>query len=123
VTSPEEFQRTASQWILDFLSIPMQGHSKANVTPYMHMLAVHVSEQIDLYGDIRRFTGQGVEKNNDTDRRNYFSSNHLDVSKTILTTESRTADLSDHKRNKRGYIKRNEQYWESDIYAKRRRTL
>jgi hypothetical protein len=59
VTSPEEFQRTASQWILDFLSIPMQGHSKANVTPYMHMLAVHVSEQIDLYGDIRRFTGQG----------------------------------------------------------------
>ena len=95
------------RWIKEFTNLKMDGHSKSNVTPYMHIMAYHIPHQIDLYGRIRRFSGQGLfklsryssllshltlqewEKNNDDARRNYFSSNHLNALKFILLAEAR----------------------------------
>ena len=43
----------------DFLSLSkvLVGHQC--VTPYMHVLAYHVPDQIRLHGSIRQFSGQG----------------------------------------------------------------
>lgn len=51
-----------------------------------------------------------------------MSSNHKDAPKEILLTEARLNKLSQsHIRAKRSYRKRNKNYWESEIYAKRAR--
>ena len=48
-------------WIKDFLSLAttLEGHQKSSVTPYMHVFAYHVPDQIRRHGNIRRFSGQG----------------------------------------------------------------
>uniref|UniRef100_A0A1X7V5V8 Uncharacterized protein n=1 Tax=Amphimedon queenslandica TaxID=400682 RepID=A0A1X7V5V8_AMPQE len=64
-----------------------------------------------LHQGIKRFTGQGLEKKNDVDRWNYFSSNHLDAPKEILVTDARLHMLSQYKRSKHTYNKKDEDYW------------
>ena len=54
---------------------------------------------------------KGVEKNNDDARRNYFSSNLQDPCGEVLKAEGRLETTAEYKRNKRQYIKRNEEYW------------
>ena len=118
------------------MSIPLDGHSKSNVTPYMHILACHVPTQMRLYGSIKVFSGQGnpyihctstikiitgVEKNNDVARRSYLSSNHMDAPKDVLESEARKEMLYEYKRQKRRYTKENMTYWNDDIFAKRRK--
>ena len=48
-------------WVSLFLSLgtKCEGHHKKNVTPYMHALVCHVPEQINKYGNIKMFSGQG----------------------------------------------------------------
>ena len=41
-----------------------------HVTPYIHTLAMHITEIIRRYGNVSLFSQQGLEKLNDT--RNYF---------------------------------------------------
>ena len=62
----------------------------------------------------------GVEKNNDDARRNYFSSNHMDAPKDILLTEVRLEKLAKYQRQNRTYEKANEDYWQIEIFKKRR---
>ena len=52
-----------------------EGHHRNCVTPYMHVFAYHVPDQIREYGNVRQFSGQGVEKNNDDTKRHYYSGN------------------------------------------------
>ena len=116
-----------------FVSIPLDGHQKKNVTPYIHMMAKHCPGQMRAHGGIKRFSGQGkmfatlweinyysptsgTEKNNDDARRNYFSSNHHDLTREILLTESRLEALEEYKREKRKYSKSDDSYWTSDIF-------
>ena len=49
------------EWINDFIGLGhlLEGHQKKCVTPYMHILAYHVPDQIKRHGNIRRFSGQG----------------------------------------------------------------
>ena len=51
-------------WIQDFLSFTttLKGHQKSSVTPYMHVFAYHVPDQIRRHGNIRRFSGSGVSR-------------------------------------------------------------
>ena len=58
--------------------VPMSGIPKMNVTPYIHALVYHAPDILKKYGNIKKFSGQGVEKNNDDAKRNYFSSNLQD---------------------------------------------
>ncbi len=53
----------------------------------------------------------GVEKNNDVARRNYFSSNLHDPAGEILKAEGRFEVTEHHKRQKRKYTKRDDEYW------------
>lgn len=63
-----------------------------------------------------------MEKNNDSARRNYFSSNHLNASREVIVTEARFDALSPYEREKRKYDKVDEQYWKEGIFKIRRRT-
>ena len=50
----------AFQWIEDFINIDLDGHSKGNVTPYMHLMAFHIPWQMRQYHGIKHFSGQGI---------------------------------------------------------------
>ena len=86
----------------------------------------------DLLDNVRKFTNVtiimlltnfiAVEKNNDDARRNYHSSNRLDGAKEIVPADARLETLRDYAREKRPYNKTNSDYWERDIYEKRKRT-
>ena len=106
------------------------------MTPYMHILAMHVPDQMRAVGGIKRFTGQrmslcirgydspqfffsiAVEKNNDDARKNYLSSNRLDGAREILLSDARAEVLSSKgcERQVRGYHKHSQ---EKTIYNKR----
>ena len=99
-----------------FISHVFEGHHKSCVTPYMHVFAYHVPDQIREHGNIRQFSGQGVEKNNDDAKRHYYSGNRHDAARDILLTEARMEKLERDTptciRRKREYTKRNSEYWE-----------
>ena len=48
-------------WVGDFCLLYQTKH----VTPYVHAMAMHVPQFIELYGNITKFTEQGLEKLND----------------------------------------------------------
>ena len=62
-----------------------------------------------------------MENNNSVARRNYYSSNHLDPAKEILSAEARMFKLKHCIREKRGYNKVDKEYWERTIFSKRQR--
>jgi hypothetical protein len=49
----------SAEWVNLFISLPMEGHQKKNVTPYIHMMAKHCPDQMRRLGGIMRFSGQG----------------------------------------------------------------
>jgi len=59
--SPAKFDEKAKEWVEDFVDI----YQIKDVTPYMHCLAMHVSQFLDLYGILAKFNQQGLEKLND----------------------------------------------------------
>lgn len=63
----------------------------------------------------------GVEKNNDTARASYRSSNRWDSSADIIRTEIRMEKMTKAgaKRAKRKYTKRKTSYWEEGIETSR----
>ena len=61
----------------------------------------------------------GVEKNNDMAKKHYFSSNHQDAARDVILTEGRIEEGS--KRQKRKYIKKDNDYWQDGIRQKRRK--
>ncbi len=52
----------AKQWVRSFVALggQLQGHQKKYVTPYMHSMVYHVPRMLRLYGNIKKFSGQGV---------------------------------------------------------------
>ena len=48
----------------------------------------------------------GVEKNNDTARRYYQSSNHMNAPKEVIMTEARLQQLASSKREEKIYKKK-----------------
>ena len=68
-----EFDQRAKAWINLFTSV----YQSKDVTPYMHCLGMHVSQFLDLHGNIMQFTQQGLEKLNDLLTIHFHhSSNH-----------------------------------------------
>ncbi|CAB3977587.1 Hypothetical predicted protein [Paramuricea clavata] len=110
----------------DFISDP-------NLTSDMSNTAFEKAKQwLELFCSIKkdrtgyenqRFTGQGVEKNNDDAKRILFQkSNKWDSAKDILFMESRQWDLGEHERKKGNYIKINHEYWDVDINQNRKKS-
>jgi hypothetical protein len=57
-TNPSELQSETKNWV-------RHVYQTKNITPYIHAFAFHVPEFIDRYGNICRFSQQGLEKLND----------------------------------------------------------
>ena len=94
-----EFDRCSKSWVRLFVSI----YQSKDVTPYIHCFGMHVSQFLELYGNIVTFTQQGLEKLNDITTI-YFqhSSNHREhqALKQILEKRNRIEEfeLTGHKR-------------------------
>jgi hypothetical protein len=70
------FDRKAKTWVNDFCAIYQTKH----VTPYAHALSMHVSQFIQLHGNISKFSEQGLEKLNDLTTKHYLrSTNHRET--------------------------------------------
>ena len=76
-SSAESIFDQAKAWVNLFCSLRgiKPGYSRARVTPYMHVLVYHIPFFIQQYGCIKKFTGQGVEKNNDDAKKVMCSGN------------------------------------------------
>ena len=57
----------AKAWVTSFTST----YQAKDVTPYMHALAMHIGEYIQLHGSVVRFTQQGLGKLNDLTTKHY----------------------------------------------------
>ena len=51
----------AKKWIADFVAFSgmSQGYQRSNVTPYMHLMAIHIPEIVALHGNVKQFSCQG----------------------------------------------------------------
>ncbi|CAB4023603.1 Hypothetical predicted protein [Paramuricea clavata] len=111
----------AKKWIQLFnsLSSVYDGYTKENVTPYMHAMVYHVLTLMRKHGGIKKFTGQGIEQNNDDCRSiNLTKSNKWDAAKDVLLVSNRVEILSSFRRTPSMYPKRNAQYWDNDLKEK-----
>ena len=92
--SPAKFDEKAKKGVKDFADI----YQIKDVTPYMHCLAMHVSQFLELYGNIAKFNQQGLEKLNDLTTI-YFqhASNHREQEalQQILEKRNRIEELED----------------------------
>lgn len=110
-------------WIDSFCSLRgiRPGYLRERVTPYMHAMVFHIPKFIQLHGCLKKFTGQGVEKNNADAKTILFrKSNKWDAAGDILCTESRQWDLRHQERCKAKYVKRRMEYWGNEISLKRK---
>lgn len=108
----------AKAWIDLFCSLKglRSGYERPRVTPYMHVLVYHIPFFVEKHGCLKKFTSQGVEKNNDDAKRVLFHKfNKWDAAKDILFTESSQWDLKHHERKKGQYTKRKLEYCDSEI--------
>lgn len=93
----------AKAWVQLFCSLKgiRPRYTRSRVTPYMHTLVYHIPFFVKMHGYFKKFTGQGVEKNNDEAKRVLFKKcKKWDAVKDILCTESRQWDLKHHERMK-----------------------
>ena len=89
-----EFDCRTKTWVRLFTSL----YQSKDVTPYMHAFAMHVSQFIDLHGNITMFTQQGLEKLNDLTTIHFQrSSNHrnTDALRQILEKWNHIENLED----------------------------
>ena len=90
----DELQSDIKEWVRDFLTV----YQTKNVTPYMHSFANHAPEFIKHYGDVAKFTQEGLEKLNDITTKHYQrSTNHRDQEalRQVLEKRNRIEDLED----------------------------
>jgi len=122
--SPGDFWSKAKDWINMFTSLAgkREGYERSRVTPYMHIMVAHVPWFLSMYQNVKVFTGQGVEKNNDVARSIVLrKSQHFDSPGDILRHEARQWALKETERNPRKYQKHKAAYWENTIFEKRAR--
>ena len=105
-----KFEEDTKQWVKDFTKIYQTKH----VTPYMHILAMHVPEFLKCYGNLVTFTQQGLEKLNDQMTIDFArNTNHnfrnLDALKQLMQKKNRVESLEDDEvqRKVRRYTCRN----------------
>ena len=97
--SPEEaksFGTDAKKWVQKFTS----RYQSKNVTPYIHILSMHVPEFLLKYKNLVYFTQQGMEKLNDETTIDFTkSTNHnyhnLEALKQLMTKRNRIEHLQD----------------------------
>ena len=87
-----EFSSSAKTWLKNYVSV----YPTKDATPYMHILAYHVPEVIEINGALSQFTQQGLEKLNDHVTKWYYRSTSLShdaAMKQIMEKQSRLRQL------------------------------
>ena len=110
---PENSWCKAKKWIESFIFLRQKrsGYERKQITPYMHILFAHVPYFLQQHKCLKIFTGQGVEKNNDTARNVVrHKTNHRDSVGNILRIEHRQRQLKDREKMHRAYVKTNSLY-------------
>ena len=92
----EKFCQDAKKWVMNFTNI----YQSKNVTPYIHIMAMHIPEFLIRYKNLVIFTQQGMEKLNDQTTIDFAkSTNHnyhnLDALKQLMDKRNRIEYLQD----------------------------
>ena len=88
------FEDKAREWVRRFVDV----YHRDNVTPYIHAMANHVSEFMQIHGSVLPFTQQGLEKYDDVMTKQYFRATcHRDTQalRQILEKQNRIEYLRD----------------------------
>lgn len=88
----------------------------------MHVFVFHIPWFIKTYGSLSNFSGKGVEKVNDKIKSiHQKKTNKIDAAVDALKVRKRIETLQDENcdREKRAYEKRNQIYWEDEIFRNR----
>ncbi|CAB4005933.1 Hypothetical predicted protein [Paramuricea clavata] len=115
--NPVELETCGSRirrWITLFLTLQhhRKGYANKNITPYMHAAAYHIQDVLDKFKNLKQFSGQGVEKNNDVARSIVLrKSNNFDSPAEVIRAEHRINTLHKRERRKRGYKKVATEFW------------
>lgn len=93
----DRFGVHAKQWVTEFTAV----YQTKNVTPYIHLMAMHVPEFLKKYKNLIQFTQQGMEKlNNQTSIDFARSINHnyrsLEALTQLMEKKNRIEYLEDH---------------------------
>lgn len=118
------YSKQVTEWLKLYLSLAgdVIGYENASVTPYIHVLAYHLPRFVKDETPFKSFTGQGVEKINDTVRSIYHNKcNNHDACKEALLALKRIGHLQGFERQPHQYSKKNDEYWASDIFEQRRK--
>ena len=93
----DQYCEMAGKWVIIFTSLRQKqlGSTRAATTPYIHaMVYLHVPIFLQKLNHVKPFTGQGVEKNNDSARNVVLrKSNKKDAAADVLKLESRQWQL------------------------------
>lgn len=121
---PESTQcfKMAKEWVDSFIELGASriGYQKANVTPYMHILLYHVPNQVARKHNLAQFSGQNVEKLNDVVRKHHLQKScRWDGTKEAMLACKRIELERKRQRTKRKYVKRNLEYWRSQLKSAR----
>lgn len=103
---PADCFQKSRKWIEHFLLLTdvMPGFNKKKITPYMHVMCYHMPVFIEKFGNIKKFSGQPVEKKNDDARKIHRrKSNKHDACLDVMRACQRMSDLSARERVKREY--------------------
>ncbi|XP_022808035.1 uncharacterized protein LOC111345047 [Stylophora pistillata] len=122
-TDIDEYHQKIKTWIDTFANLGHKrvGYTRERVTCYLHSAAYHIPNMVKKYENLKQFSGQGVEKNNDDARRIIQrKTNHTDDPADILRAEHRIRLLKHRGRKSRKYLKKATEYWENTIKEKRR---
>ena len=73
-TAANDIFAQAKAWVQLFYSLKgiRPRYTRSRVTPYMHTLVYQIHFFVKMHGCFKKFTGQGVEKNNDEAKRVLF---------------------------------------------------
>lgn len=119
---PNAFFSQAKGWISNFLELngKREGYERRRITPYMHIMVAHIPKFLEKYKNVKIFTGQGVERNNDVACSVILrKSNKWDSAGDVLRQEHRQWVLHSREREVRSYVKRKPTYWDEEIREKR----
>ena len=91
------FGTNAKKWVTEFMAV----YQTKNVTPYIHLMAMHVPKFLKEYGNLVQFTQQGMEKLNDQTSIDFArSTNHdyrsLEALRQLMEKKNRIEYLEDH---------------------------
>ncbi len=114
--------------LFQFHTDVFEGHHRSCVTdPLYACVCLYIPYVPDQHGNIRQFSGQGMEKSNDDAKRHYYSGNrHNALLETFYWQRLEWRSLKEILdptciRQKKEYTKRNSEYWEKTILETRKR--